>query len=68
METTEAPVQHLPVATLSDDALIDELREQLTWARNEMPGYSRERFGAVLAELQARKLVDLSAHADRLAE
>ncbi len=68
MQTTEAPVQPAPVKTLSDDVLIDEMREQLTWARNENPGYSRERFMEVLTELKARKLVDLSAHADTLAQ
>jgi hypothetical protein len=68
MQTTESTVQRPDTATMSDEDLFDEMRAQVTWARNSNPEYSLEYCRAVMLELQKRKLLDLSAHADRLAD
>ena len=57
MNTLDAPVENPPTSAMSDDALFDEMRAQITWARNENPAYSIGRFREVMTEMAKRGII-----------
>ncbi len=57
MSALETPAAPPAVTTMSDDDLFDEMRAQITWARNENPAYSIVRFREVMTEMTARKII-----------
>ena len=57
MNALETPVAPPPVTTMSNDDLFDEMRAQVTWARNENPAYSIVRFREIMTEMTARGII-----------